>query len=79
MQVHEGNCRYLPQSCPNSCGESFSGEELKKHLELDCHKRKVECGHCADKMAYDELQVNTFFGVLFTEITFKSLNSAESP
>ena len=58
MQVHEGKCHYLPQPCPNSCGEVFSCEELQKHLELECHKRKVDCSYCGDKMTYDELQVN---------------------
>ena len=57
-QVHEAECRYQPQPCPQ-CNESILKDELTKHLATECRKRKVRCEHCREEVICDQMQVST--------------------
>ena len=54
----EGECKYVPLSCPYSCGAQLRRSLIHPHIREECQLRPFSCQYCSVKGTYQDIAGN---------------------
>ncbi|XP_065904792.1 TNF receptor-associated factor 4-like [Dysidea avara] len=56
INKHLGSCHFEDLSCTNDCGVHVQRQNLTKHIETECVRRKVDCQYCHITEEYQSIE-----------------------
>ncbi|XP_070531909.1 TNF receptor-associated factor 2-like [Ptychodera flava] len=55
---HELECEYAEMVCSSGCTQRMKRRDLKRHIQIDCVMRLINCEHCDTMVIFKEIKIH---------------------